>query len=132
MEKQNLINLIKDSYLSESEKDELVQYLDKNDADDKFFETFGQKLTKRFEVFVERYKKLTDDFDKETDELDRQHGVRAAELQKARDERLKEAGIPDSANADNVWTWYDTEIEKLRNEHVQETEKVCSKLASGT
>jgi hypothetical protein len=130
MDKQELINLIKESYLYESEKDELIEYLENNEVDDKFYETFGQSLTKQFDIIVDRYKKLTGDYDNQADELDRHFEALKDKVKNERDQKLANIADQNPTDTETVWVWYDMEIDKLRKQQTQKLKKISEELLS--
>lgn len=126
MSDNSIQNLIRESFLSDDEKQSLLQYLSTKGDDQEFYDTFDRYLAdgliKVNNVYTDTMTKL----DNELDQLDKEINLQKENLKTALNNKLGQIKPSDIKNKQVIWDDYYKSIDKLQKEQEEKIKEMLS------
>ena len=118
-EKEELIYLIKESFLSEEEKAELLRMVEEGRETKDIFKIFDDHLVEEVNKRAEKYEGLLNKLNSETDRLDNSYESQVAILKNSLKERLAALSPTDFHEKGLAWDDYYISLEGLQDAYLQ-------------
>ena len=125
---EEIIKLVKESFLSEKEKFFLLKIIEKKGATNSFFENFKILLIEEIKNISEEYRNVIEDLNSGFTEIDGWMKKQKEELEKKTEKELNAVDISDLKKKKEIWSGYDKKMSALAEEYKKKLGELTNKL----
>ena len=125
---EEIITLVKESFLSEKEKSFLLKIIENEGATNSFFEKFKILLIEEIKNISGEYKNAIEDLNAGSTEIDSWLEKQKEGLGKDAEKQLSETDMTDMKKKSEIWNNYDKKMLALAEEYKKKLSELTKKL----
>ena len=114
--KDDVLNSVQDSYLTDEQKKDLINYVNKNGENQEFYTLFNGLLIKEYDKILNKYKKNVENYQRECFVLDQEIFERERQLEKQLKEKLAAINNSDVLKKELLLDSYYKEVNRFHEE----------------